>query len=182
MDDDLESIDHLSIDKRTIENEIEKVLMTDCQSTVNRSMIDETIIGYMEDGEHNDQDTCMIIIWWFGNYRNYLLGGVKCLFHPCWPVSLSLPSPSLWLSPCVPSSLRPHPPPPPPITSPLSLSVCLSVPLSLSLSLYTFSLYLLSYPPALFQHGKLGTRNMFVCLVPHIQKRYSSLHISIRYP
>ena len=87
--------------------------MTDCQSTFNRSMIDETVIGYMEDEEHNDQDTCMMMIWWFRNYHNYLLGGVKFMFSSllvCRSVSLPLSSPSLCLSPSVPSSLRPPPP------------------------------------------------------------------------
>ena len=91
---------------------IEKVFMTDCQSTFNRSMIDETAIGYMEDEEHNDQDTCMMMIWWFRNYHNYLLGGVKFMFSSllvCRSVSLPLSSPSLCLSPSVPSSLRPPP-------------------------------------------------------------------------
>ena len=62
MDDDLESIDHLSINERTIGTRSKTILITDCQSIVNRSVIDETIIGYMEDEKHNDQDTCMIII------------------------------------------------------------------------------------------------------------------------
>ena len=80
-------------------------------------MIDETIIGYMEEEEHSDQDTCIMIIWWFRNYHNYLLGGVKFMFSSllvCRSVSQSLSSPSLWLSPSVPSSLRlpnPHPQP-----------------------------------------------------------------------
>ena len=85
---------------------------------VNRSMINETIIGYMEDEEHNDQDTCVMIIWWFRNYHNYLFGGVKLLSScllVCRAVSLSLSSPALWLSPSVPFSVHlslsvtPHP-------------------------------------------------------------------------
>ena len=60
-------------------------------------MIDETIIGYMEDEEYNDQDICMMIIWWFRNYHNYLLRGVKFMLSSllvCRYVSLSL-------SPCL---------------------------------------------------------------------------------
>ena len=159
-------------------------------------MIDETIIGYMEDEEHNDQDTCMMIIWWFRNYHNYLIGGMKFMFSSllvCRSVFLSLSSPSLWLSPSVPSSLRP-PLPTPTHTTPIPTPVTSTTPtptpiptpfpslsLSLSLSLShththmrarTLSLSLF-HSPALSQHGKLGTKNMFVCSVPRITEKVS---------
>ena len=96
MDGDLESNDHLSIDERTIDTGSKKFWWL----IVNRPLIDqwfdETIIGYMEDEEHNDQDTCAMIIWWFRNYHNYLLGGVKFMFSSllvCRSVSLSLSFP-----------------------------------------------------------------------------------------
>ena len=93
--------------------------------------------------------------------------------------SVSLSSPSLCLSPSVPSSFRhPHPPyRPRPLTapslSPLSLSLSLSMSLSLA-HIHTHTLSLsLSHSPALSQHGKLGTRNMFICWVPHITEKGS---------
>ena len=139
-------------------------------------MINETIIGYMEDEEHNDQDTCVMIIWWFRNYHNYLFRGVKLMFSSllvCRAVSLSLSSASLWLSPSVPFSLRPtfpslslHIPPTPPLSLPFS-SLLFSLALALALALP------LPLPLPLSQHGKLGTSNMFVCPVPHITENVS---------
>ena len=172
MDDDLESIDHLLIDERTIDTRSK--IFYNCQLIIDRSMLDETIIGYMEDEGHSDQDTCMIMIWWFRNYHNYLLGGVTFMFPSLLvyrSVSLSLSSPSLWLSPAVPFSLRPPSSPCP--SSPPHISLFLSFYLSLFLSLslsFSLSLFL---SPTLSQHGKLGTRNMFFCSVPHITENLS---------
>ena len=125
-------------------------------------MIDETIIGYMEDEEHNDQETCMMIIWWIRNYHNYLLGGRGFMFLSllvCWSVFLSLSSPSLWLSPSMPFTLRPLPLPLPVPHHAHAHALSLSI----SHFIYRYLSLTLSHSPTLSQHGKLRTRNMFVC-------------------
>ena len=122
-------------------------------------------------------DFVIIIITSSGDeiYVFILVGLSVCLPVPVFSLSLPLSLCSFLLSPPPP----PLPPTPPyrPLPLPPSLSLSLSLSLSISLSLahiHTHTLSLsLSHSPALSQHGKLGTRNMFICWVPHITEKGS---------
>ena len=127
-----------------------------------------------------------MMIWWFCNHHNYLLGGVKFMFSsllvclspcPCLlPLSGSLP---LSLSPFAPPCHPPQPITPTPAPTLFSLLLFSSLLSSSFLFSSLLSLLSLSVSPSLSpslsvsQHGKLGTSNMFVCSVPHITENIS---------